>query len=47
MTTKKKKERPVMGPASETQRVFLQHDAQFIIYGGGNLRGLRLKTQLQ
>ena len=36
MTEKKKtKPRPVMGPASETQRSFLQHEAQFIIYGGG------------
>lgn len=35
MVAKKKKERPVLGPASETQREFLQHSAQFIIYGGG------------
>lgn len=35
MTTKKKKERQVLGPASETQRQFLLHEAQFVIYGGG------------
>ena len=35
MAAKKKKDRQVLGPASETQREFLQHTAQFIIYGGG------------
>ena len=36
---RKKQERTVMGPASETQRSFLQHEAQFIIYGGGEISG--------
>lgn len=31
----KRKKLPVYGPASETQRQFLNHDAQFVIYGGG------------
>ena len=31
----KKKKTPVFGPASETQRMFLNHEASFIIYGGG------------
>ena len=31
----KKKKIPVYGPASETQRQFVNHTAQFVIYGGG------------
>lgn len=36
---RKKPERPVMGPASLVQRSFLQHEAQFVIYGGGEISG--------
>jgi len=41
-----KKKLPVYGPASETQRQFLTHEAQFVIYGGGELCASTLKTFL-
>lgn len=39
-----KKKLPVYGPASETQRQFLTHEAQFVIYGGGEHLRLHVKN---
>lgn len=39
-------EKPKFGPASETQRSFLQNKSKFCIYGGGEMCASTLKTIL-
>lgn len=43
---KKEKVAPI-GPASKTQLDFIQHQAQFVIYGGGEFSASTLKHSLK